>query len=245
MRSRRLSAASWPSHVTSRSASPATCSASTGLASTRAMAPASASRARSRAACRSRTSASSFSRARASLAIGPRALSAAVFCSISRAALSRNSTTDAEFWPASRAATWTWSVAISCRRACSLVSSLSASPMSRTPSSRRMFATAEVATRSPSSVPTRPWRRSVRSRSRAWLTRRTVIASERRSFVRRARYTANPSSSRPSRTMGTSGAEMPNRIVAAPATRARPAMTAVPMNGGSGSSGSTAGPMSS
>ena len=59
------------------------------LASTRARALASSSRARSSALSWSRTSTSSRSRARGSLAIGPSASSALVFCEISRAAASR------------------------------------------------------------------------------------------------------------------------------------------------------------
>ena len=72
-----------------RSASAATSSASTGFCSTRARAFASSSRLRSTWRSASTTSTSRRSRARGSLAIGPSASSAFVFCSISSAALSR------------------------------------------------------------------------------------------------------------------------------------------------------------
>ena len=91
---RRCAAASCSRQAASRSACPATCSASTVLASTRARALASSSRARSRALSWSRTSTSSRSRARGSLAIGPSASSALVFCSISSAAASRSDGSD-------------------------------------------------------------------------------------------------------------------------------------------------------
>ena len=67
----------------------ATSSASTGFCSTRARAFASSSRLRSTWRSASTTSTSRRSRARGSLAIGPSASSAFVFCSISSAALSR------------------------------------------------------------------------------------------------------------------------------------------------------------